>query len=83
MAASGANDMSEKLAALATLRSIEVTIAKQTWKKMAQTAAQGQMSKEAAIIGLKNDSETTRRQPYETEGSSNYTYSRSRSRCVC
>ncbi len=54
MAASGANDMSEKLAALATLRSIEVTIAKQTWKKMAQTAAQSQMSKEAAIIGLKN-----------------------------
>ncbi len=54
MAASGANDMSEKLAALATLRSIEVTIAKQTWKKMAEAAAQKQMSKEAAIIGLKN-----------------------------
>ena len=54
MAASGANDMREKLAALATLRSIEVTIAKQTWKKMAETAAQKQMSKEAAIIGLKN-----------------------------
>ena len=54
MAASGANSMNEKLAALATLRSIEVTIAKQTWKKMVEKAAQEQMSKEAVIIGLKN-----------------------------
>ena len=54
MAASGANSMSEKLAALAILRSIEVTIAKQTWKKIIQTAAQDKMSKEAVIIALKN-----------------------------
>ncbi len=54
LAASGANDMEEKLAALATLRTIEVAVTKQTWKKMAEKAATDQMSKEAGIIGIKN-----------------------------
>lgn len=54
MAASGANSMEEKVAALSVLKSLEVIIIKQTWKSMAEKAAQQQMSKEAAIIGLRN-----------------------------
>lgn len=54
LAASGANDMGEKLAALSTLRSIEVAIVKQSWKQMAQKATTDQLSKEAGIIGIKN-----------------------------
>ena len=54
LAASGANSVAEKVAALTTLRSIEVTIAKQTWKAMAEKAAEQQISKEGAIIAIKN-----------------------------
>ncbi|MDQ0913944.1 EcsC family protein [Paenibacillus sp. V4I5] len=54
LSASGANSMEEKLAALTTLRTIEVMIAKQTWKAMAGKAAQSKLSKEAAIIGIRN-----------------------------
>lgn len=54
LAASSANSVAEKVAALTTLRSIEVTIAKQTWKAMAEKAAKQQISKEGAIIAIKN-----------------------------
>lgn len=54
LAASGANSLEEKIAALATLRAIEVTIAKQTWRAMAEKAAQAQISKEAGIIAIRN-----------------------------
>ena len=54
LAASGANEMGEKLAALTTLRTIEVAIAKQTWKQLGQKAATNQMGKEAGIIGIKS-----------------------------
>jgi hypothetical protein len=54
MAASGANSMEEKVAALSVLKSLEVMLIKQTWKSMAEKAAQQQMGKEAAIIGLRN-----------------------------
>ena len=54
MSASGANSIEEKVAALAALRSIEVTLAKVTWKKMAEKAAESQLSKEAAILAVKN-----------------------------
>ena len=54
LAASGANEMGEKLAALTTLRTVEVAIAKQTWKQLSQKAATSQMSKEAGIIGIKS-----------------------------
>jgi DNA-binding transcriptional regulator YhcF (GntR family) len=54
LAASGANDMGEKIAALSTLRSIEVTIAKQTWKKIGEKAAQNQMGREAGILSIKS-----------------------------
>jgi hypothetical protein len=54
LAASGANTMEEKLAALAALRAIQVTVAKQTWKLMAEKAAQSQAGKETLIIGIRN-----------------------------
>jgi hypothetical protein len=54
LAASGANSMSEKNEALAMLRSIEVTMSKQTWKAMAEKAAGLQISKESGIIAVKN-----------------------------
>jgi hypothetical protein len=54
MSASGANSVSEKVAALAALRSVEVTLAKVTWKKMAEKAAESQLSKEAALLTIKN-----------------------------
>ncbi len=53
LAASGANSVAEKVAALTTLRSIEVMIAKQTWKKMAEEAAKKQISKETAIVAVR------------------------------
>ena len=48
------NTVAEKNAALAFLKSAEVLIIKTTWKKMAETAAQKQLSKEAGIIAIKN-----------------------------
>ena len=54
LAASGANDMVEKVSALSTLRAVEVAITKETWKALAQKAASNQMGKEAGIIGVKN-----------------------------
>jgi hypothetical protein len=53
MAASSANSVEEKVAALAYLRSIQVMIAKTTWKRMAEIAAQKQVSKEGAVLALK------------------------------
>jgi hypothetical protein len=54
LAASGANSIEEKLAALTTLRSIEVTLTKQTWKKMAEQAAKEALSKEAGVLAVRN-----------------------------
>ena len=54
LSASSANSLEEKVAALAMLRSIEVTIANQTWKKIAETAAKETFSKEAGIIAIRN-----------------------------
>jgi hypothetical protein len=54
LSASGANSMSEKIEALATLRLIEVTISKQKRKAMAEKAAGRQLSKEGGIIAIKN-----------------------------
>lgn len=54
MAASGANSIEEKTAALLVLRQIEVAIATQTWKAMGIKAAQNNMCKEGAIIAVKN-----------------------------
>jgi hypothetical protein len=54
LAASGANSIEEKLAALSLLRAVQVVLAKQTFKAMAEKAAQTQLSKEGAIIAIKN-----------------------------
>ncbi len=54
LSAAGANSMEEKLGALLAIRSIQQALVKQTWKKMAETAAKNQMSKEGAIIALRN-----------------------------
>jgi len=54
MAASGANTMEEKVSALTFLKSLEVILVKQTWKGMTEKAIQNQLSKEGAIIALRN-----------------------------
>lgn len=54
LAASGANTVEEKLGALMALRTVESILIRQTWKKMAETAAKNQLSKEGAIIGLRS-----------------------------
>lgn len=54
LSSAGANTMKEKMAALLVLKTIEVTIAQQTWKLMAEKAAVQQLSKEAVIIAIRN-----------------------------
>jgi uncharacterized protein (DUF697 family) len=54
LSASGANSVKEKVEALFALRSIQQILIKQTWKKMSEKAAVQQMSKEGAIIGVRN-----------------------------
>lgn len=53
LSASSANEMTEKTAALATLRMIQVSVAKTTWKKIAEKAATDRLSKEAGVIAIK------------------------------
>lgn len=53
LSASSANEMSEKVAALGTLRMMQVIIAKNTWKKIAEKAATDRFSKEAGVIAIK------------------------------
>ena len=54
LSSSSANTMEEKMMALMTLRSVEVTVAKQTWKSMAQTAGQQAVGREAGIMAVKS-----------------------------
>jgi len=53
MAASGANSLKEKLAALTTLRAFQVTIQRETLKAMAEKAAQNAFSQQAVILAAK------------------------------
>lgn len=53
-AASGANPIEETYAALTSLRLIQVSIAKQTWKVLEARAMQSRVDKEFAIIGTKH-----------------------------
>lgn len=53
LAASGANTMEEKVAAIVAMRQIEVILAKMTWKKMTEAAAKQQLGKEAALLTIK------------------------------
>ena len=54
LSAAGANNPTEKMTAIATMRSIQQMIMKTTWKKMAETAAQKTFSKEAGVLAIKN-----------------------------
>lgn len=54
ISATSANSIKEKVSALAVLRSIEVTLSKVAWKKMAEKAAQDKLSKETVILTVKN-----------------------------
>jgi hypothetical protein len=54
MAASGANDMKEKVAALVVLREMQGTLVKKSWQKMAEKASEFLLSKEAAILAIRN-----------------------------
>jgi hypothetical protein len=54
LAAAGANSLQEKTAALLLLRQLEITILKNTFKKMAAKAAEQSLGKEAAIVALRN-----------------------------
>lgn len=53
LSTSGANTMQEKISSLSSLRTIEATLTRQTWKKMAEVAAKNQLGKEGAIFGLR------------------------------
>ena len=53
MSAAGSNSVKEKNMAIATLRQLNVILLKNTWKKMAEKAAQEKMSGEAFIIAIK------------------------------
>jgi hypothetical protein len=54
LSASSANSMSEKVAAITTLSSIQVAIAKQTWKKvMGETTAVQELSKGGSVIAAR------------------------------
>jgi len=53
LAASGANNVEEKLGALMGVRSLQTILLKQSWSKMAETAGTARLGKESAIIGLR------------------------------
>ncbi|MBL8481808.1 MAG: EcsC family protein [Rhodocyclaceae bacterium] len=53
LAASGANTMEEKLAALLTLQQLKIILMKQTWKGM-ERAAENFLAKEGAIIAIRS-----------------------------
>lgn len=53
MSVAGANTVKEKVAALAIIKSINVMIAKQTWKKIAEEAAANKIGKAALVMAVK------------------------------
>ena len=54
LGASGANTVREKLAALATLTALRTVLARQSWKVMAEHAAQNQFGKEAVLVTIRS-----------------------------
>lgn len=54
LSSSSANDMQEKTLALMALRSIEVTMMKQTWKAIAKQAGTQTVGREAGILAIKS-----------------------------
>jgi len=53
LSSASASSVEEKVAALAPLRSIQVTLAKTTWKKMAEKAVQNPICNETVLLTLK------------------------------
>lgn len=53
MAMASASTISEKVSAQITLKELNTIIAKQTWKKMAENAANNQFSKESVVLTIK------------------------------
>lgn len=53
LAASGANDLEERVAAITTLQALSTILQKVTWKEISAKAAQQQFGKEAAIMAIK------------------------------
>lgn len=53
LAAAGASTLQEKYEALTLLRTVEVMVAKQTWKALAEKAAERQMTKEGAVTTIR------------------------------
>jgi len=53
LAASGANSMQEKLAALVSLQAIRTALHQQSWKTLAHKASQHAFSREGAIIAMR------------------------------
>ncbi len=53
LAASGANSVREKLAALTTLTTLRTVLIRQTWNAMAETAAEHQFGKEAVLVTIR------------------------------
>lgn len=51
---SGANSMKEKMASLGFLRTLEVALMKQTWRALNEKAVAARLSKEGAIIAMRN-----------------------------
>lgn len=54
LAASGANSMEEKLAALAALNALRTVLLQQSWKMMGQKALQDRLGKEALLVLIRN-----------------------------
>lgn len=54
LSAAGANNPSEKNAAILAMREIEVMLLKQSWRKIGKIAADKTVGKEAAVIAIRN-----------------------------
>jgi hypothetical protein len=54
LAASGANSMEEKLAALAALNALRTVLLQQSWQAMGQKALQDRLGKEAILVLIRN-----------------------------
>ena len=52
LSSASAKSINEKIEALTFLKTIQVTVAKRTWKVMAEKAATLELTKEAGIIAI-------------------------------
>ena len=54
LAAAGSNSIKEKAGAITTLRTLQTTLAKKSWKLMTEQAAEHAIGKEAALIAIRD-----------------------------